>query len=333
MSQTQRAISSADLLTLDRGSAEWLVEQRLLRRGASLLAGVPGVGKRTLARDLALCVTRGRPWLGFPVSSGRVLYAKLGEFWKLRSLFSQGGLEPKDEIYFVDAGHPSGQLERIRDYAKSVGPALIIIDGLAQLRQQDACNRRAGDPLLVDRIVDLARDNAAHVLIIHDIVDSLASDLAAFVSDSNRSLDSILMLSSRDDTRVLRTVQRQGLDLLDGIELPPCDAVREAAVEDLETQILAYLRRTGRLAERDEIARHVSSADLAETRWVVKALHRRGELIRTGSGSRADPYRYTGFDRADDPSRPLWLRRIKPWARLGRGSLPSRAMAVQSETA
>jgi hypothetical protein len=321
MLQTERAITSADLLTLgEEATTKWLVEQRLPLTGASVLAGTEGIGKRTMACELALCVARGKPWLGFPVNRGPVLYAKLHEFSKLRGLFLQGGLEPSDEIYFIDAEEPVGRLERIREYAKALEPALIVIDGLRQLQQGDACYRRANDGGMIDRVFGLGSDCDAQVLLIHDIVDSLAGDLAEFISGTSRTLDSILMLSSKDGERVLRTAQREGLDLLDGIPLPVRDTALEAAKGELETQIFAYLRRCGSLVERDEITRNVSWPDAAEVRAVVKVLHRRGELIRTGRGTHADPYRYTGFDRFNDPTRPIWLRRVRPWARIGRGS-------------
>lgn len=330
MSQVEHAISSADLLTRGAPAPEWLVEQRLPNHGASLLAGVHGVGKRTLARDLALCVARGRPWLGFPTTQGRVLYAKLDEFSTLRELFAQGGLEPGDEIYFVDVERPRGRLERIREFAKSLEPSLIIVDSLAQLREEDACYRRTSDPRMIERILDLSRESGAHVLMVQDILDSLATDLAGFVSSTQPSFENILMLSERAGERILRTVQRQGLDLLEGIRVPVRDPAREAAAEDLETQILAYLRRAARLADRAEIERNVDSTDVSETRAVLKALHRRGQLIRTGLGTHADPFRYTGFDRIHDPLRPLWLRRVRPWARVGRGARVARATGSAS---
>ena len=320
------AISSADLLTHGRGRADWLVDQRLPLPGTSVLAGVPGIGKRALARDLALAAARGTPWLGFPVAKGPVLYVRLAGFSGLQPLFSQGGLTAEDPIYFVDAERPGGRMERIRDYAKSLSPVLIVIDGLDALRQDDAHRgSNLSDPseLVLDRILDAARDTGAHLLLIHDLVDNLASDLSSFVSASDRSLDAMLMLSRNGGERVLRTVQRRGLDLLDGIRLPASDTCSGEAQDDVENQILAYLRRSRRLAQRKEIAEHVTGPSPSDTYGVINDLYARGDLIRTGHGTRADPYRFTGFDRASGTRRPQWLRRVKPWARVGSGSQPA----------
>jgi len=310
-----RALSSADLLSLDSSTPEWLVERRLTIAGTSVLTGRPGTGKRALARDLSLAAARGAPWLGAPVSRGPVLYVHLkGELPALRELFKRGGLSPDDEVYFLDSLRPIDRLLRIREYAKSLQPALVIIDGIDELRMGEDLNSELGGVSTLDRVIRLARDTQTHVLMIHDTADRLRTDLGAFVSSADGALDAILMLNRSGGQRRLRTVQRRGSNLLHGIAIPDDDPGESG---DLESRVLAYLRRSARLADQDEIERQLGEAS-HETRAAIRELHRRGQLIRFGRGTAADPHRFTGFDRVGDPGHPEWLRRVRPWARIGR---------------
>ena len=72
-------LSMAELLTATEAAQEWTVGNLLPAGGLSLIAGKPGAGKSTLARDMALAVAQGKPWLGREVKQGPVLYLALEE--------------------------------------------------------------------------------------------------------------------------------------------------------------------------------------------------------------------------------------------------------------
>src|SRR5439155_18507176 len=68
-----------DLLAEPQQAVAWLVEGLLPLGGLSLLAAKPKVGKSTLARNLALAVARGEPFLDRAVRPGPVVYLALEE--------------------------------------------------------------------------------------------------------------------------------------------------------------------------------------------------------------------------------------------------------------
>ncbi|MBW2279170.1 MAG: hypothetical protein JRG82_00395 [Deltaproteobacteria bacterium] len=221
-------------------------------------------------------------------------------------------------MYFLDSLRPIDRLLRICDQARSIRPALVIIDGIDELRTGEDLHSELSGAATLDRVIRMARDTRTHILMIHDATASLATDLGVFISSAKTQLDAVLMLNRSSGGRRLRTVQRLGTDLLDGIPIPD-DAPDLGA--GLESRILVYLRRSARLADQDEIERQVGET-AQEVRASLRELHRRGHLIRFGRGTAADPHRFTGFDRVGDPSRPEWLRRVRPWARVGRRRTP-----------
>ena len=75
----QQTISLADLLAEEDEAEPWLVDHLLTRGGLSLVSGKPGAGKTTFARNMALSVAQGKPWLDRDVAQGHVVYLALEE--------------------------------------------------------------------------------------------------------------------------------------------------------------------------------------------------------------------------------------------------------------
>jgi KaiC/GvpD/RAD55 family RecA-like ATPase len=66
--------SLSDLLDEPDEPIDWILENRIPAGGIVLLAAPPKAGKSTLARELALCVATGSPFLGWSTTPGRVWY-------------------------------------------------------------------------------------------------------------------------------------------------------------------------------------------------------------------------------------------------------------------
>ena len=97
-------ISSAQILSMESPATEWVVKGRLPAFGLSVLGGKPKAGKSTLARGLAIAVSRGTPWLGFETVQGKVLYVNLEvHATETKRLFTEMGLTELDEVHFVHA--------------------------------------------------------------------------------------------------------------------------------------------------------------------------------------------------------------------------------------
>ena len=316
----------SSMVNLDRGWQEWLVDGRLPRIGTSILVGERGAGKSTLARELAMRVARGRPWLDFQTVRGAALYVYLeGDRDNVRAAFAGLGLSPSDNLHFVDDVSMSELRQRIRERAKSLQPALIVVDGLGQLLRAEQLNDPAERSTALDRILDLAVETRSHLLLVHDLEGPVASGMSALLGSTERTVDTIFMLNRVGEQRLLRSMQRQGRAVLTPIHVPshaaavvPTPVSRRPADEhpELRREILSYLRLSSRLATQKEIAEFVEETNAAAIFRALNSMCSQEKLIRVGGGEPGDPHRYTGCDVAEAPARAPWLRRVRPWARV-----------------
>jgi hypothetical protein len=323
-----RAFSSAELLSMNPEHVEWLVRDRLPRVGTSMLAGCLQTGKSTLARDLALSVARGKSWLGFETRQGPVLYVHLdGNLEQLRASFSARGLRAEDEIHILDSVQSPYLLGRIRERAKTLEPALIVVDGLEPLLHAEELNDQAPRSSALDRVLDLARVAGGHLLLVHDLSQNLVTEMNAILGSTERSIDTIFLLNRSGEGRLLRSIQQRGPDLIEPVPVPSFARRRSQSAPAgrgfdplMPDEILTHLKKTGRLATQLELLDNVTDGRPEALLRAINYLRRRGHLIRVGRGVRGDPYQYTGFDRVTDPAEGPWLRRVRPWAALPHSS-------------
>jgi RecA-family ATPase len=120
-----------DLLNEPETTVEWLVEELFPSGGFSLLVAKPKVGKSTLARQLALSIARGDPFIGRWTTQGAVIYLALEEKRsEVRKHFRDMGATGEEEIYIFASAAPIDALAQIRAVAEERKPALLIIGPL-----------------------------------------------------------------------------------------------------------------------------------------------------------------------------------------------------------
>jgi AAA domain len=121
---------------LDCGS--FLIAGLIPNRTLSIVVGDSGLGKSPLLYQAALCVAAGRPFLGRPVSKGRVLYLDfengLGDVEDLVVRLSRHlglGAMPEDLLLwnFNDAS-PGWEPAQLADMIREANAAWVIIDSL-----------------------------------------------------------------------------------------------------------------------------------------------------------------------------------------------------------
>jgi RecA-family ATPase len=148
---------------------EWLLPGLIpMREGATLLTGEGGIGKSTLALQLACCVASGRDFLGMPVAQGNVVYFSAedgGRMISIRAskLASRLGLsrEDQDRLWVMDASRvddpflttkrllaggssthqPSQRYQEIESVMETIKARLLIIDTLAMVFSGDEYGR------------------------------------------------------------------------------------------------------------------------------------------------------------------------------------------------
>jgi len=186
-----RLYTTADLMRLP--PQRWLIKGLLPEMGQSLLFGPPGEGKSFVGLSWALCVSTGRPWLGYPVRQGQVVYiaAEGGRGIKKRvaAWMQHHDVPELPDIHFVlDAVdiRAEGAVEQLIELldAKVVGKsepflvdgewvdgaaplALVVVDTLSRSFGGEEENDSSAMSSFVEKLEVFSKSRGAAVLTIH----------------------------------------------------------------------------------------------------------------------------------------------------------------------
>jgi putative DNA primase/helicase len=135
--------------------------------GFSICSAKPKVGKSTLARNLAIAVACGTPFLGRETNQGTVLYLCLEEKRsEVRKHFAMTGA--KSENIFVYTGStPKTAIADIALAIEEFKPALVIIDPLSRVIRVSDFNDYGSMSRGLEPLIDLARRTGTHILCLH----------------------------------------------------------------------------------------------------------------------------------------------------------------------
>jgi hypothetical protein len=306
--QNNNALSSAeddlqitrlcDELARPRVRVDWLWKWRLPRGTLSVLASKPKAGKSTFARNLALAVAQGEPFLGLDTTQGPVLYLCLEERKvDVTATFRRLGAS-QEEIHLAEYA----SMSQIAKAVERLRPVLVIVDTLFHLvgiRDENSYAEVTGK---LSPLIDLARRTETHILCLHhsskrpkaEAIDSPIGSTA--ISGAASTL--LYMRQTEDDFRTLQTRQRIGRDLQEvflefdtrskSIEMGRSRLDVEVAT--VAEQILNIVTETPQT--EPEINQRVVGRNTYK-RQALRDLVREGKLARTGSGKRNDQYLYT----------------------------------------
>jgi hypothetical protein len=178
------------------------VVDRIIPRGVvTLLGGHGGIGKSMLALIIAVCVAAGRPWAGFGVTRGRVVFVSLEDSadivrWRLSVIVRALNIDLallRGNLMIVDGTGGEGALvtERseagVRRLAPTVnfprflalteGVALVVLDNCSDAYDADE-NQRRQVRAFVRMLTQIARANDGAVLALAHI-DKAAAKFGA----------------------------------------------------------------------------------------------------------------------------------------------------------
>ena len=296
-------ISLGNLFNKPEEETRWLVEGRLPAGGLSMIVGKPKAGKTTLARALALAVSRGEPWLGWETTQGPVIYLALEEREsEVRDHFKTMGAVGTEPLRLLVGPSPGKLVEQLAKTAERERPVLVIVDTLQRLIQAKDLNDYAEVNRLLDPLTRIAKDTGAHILFAHH------SRKGPVVKDGDSALgstaltggvDTIIQLRRGERCRTLWTRQRSGGDLEEIIfELDPETRVphlgesRESfdggRVED--AILSAFRDAPGTLTEKE--INHRVNGRTSLKRAALRSLFDQKAVDRVGTGVRGDGYRY-----------------------------------------
>lgn len=286
----------------EQDEIDWLVDQRFRVGSFNLLAGKPKSGKSTLARQLALCVARGEPWLTFGCRRGAAWYLAFEDHRSdVRRAFRRLGASPADDVHLF-IGPPTPDLfARLSTRAQTAPPALLVIDTL--FRATRVKDVRDYSEVLDQLAPVLALARATSAVIIA-IVHAKKGDVAGLDSVLGSqalvgTADNILLVDRSERGRFLESIQRVGPDL-EKRQLDFDEDTGEVSLGGTKQDVDLDAVLRGLYAELcDAPSEHTEPAALAlvEGRLGLKRVALRrlvdlGAVTRAGNGRRGDPYLY-----------------------------------------
>jgi hypothetical protein len=291
-----------ELLEEPGEEVDYVWDKTLPRGGFSICAAKPKVGKSTLARNLAVAVSRGELFFGRGTLKGKVAYLCLEEKRdEIRKHFERMGATGKD-ILIHTGRTPEDALGALEDAIKEHAPVLVIIDPLARFVRLADFNSYAEVTRALEPLIDLARESECqcHVLALHhngkserEAGDALLGSTAFF-----GIADSLLTMKRRQQVRTLETVQRYGEDFLETVVRLDATTGLVTPDGDLPTLLLnerkvAVLDSLGNEAQAEAEIKLRLGGNHGLTSRAVRALYEDAQLQRTGAGKKGDPYRYS----------------------------------------
>jgi AAA domain len=290
-----------DLLAEPDGETAYVWDRTLPRGGFSICAAKPKVGKSTLARNLAVAVSRGLDFLGRATIQGKVIYLCHEEKRdEVKAHFRRMNAQGTDIIIHFGRA-PDDALAALETAIEEHAPALVIIDPLSRFCRIKDYN---GYELTYDLepLVDLARNSKCqcHIQALHhngkgerEGGDAVLGSTAFF-----GAVDALLTMKRRERARTLESTQRYGEDLPETVIHLDAETGLVTAGGAMQAVILAERKQAVLdCLAADEL---LSEADLKEriggnqvhTAKAIRLLYEAGMLRRSGEGRRGKPYLY-----------------------------------------
>lgn len=281
----------------------WVIDELMISGGLSILAGKPKAGKTTMARGLALAVSRGEEFLNRETVQGSVIYLALEEKRaEVKKHFSDLGAIGDEDIFIHAASFPENGLRLLENEVQRIRPILVIIDPLFRLINVRDGNDYNQVTKALEPVLELARKNDTHVLLVHHQRKGSGASSGDEILGSQAifgAVDCALLLAQRDDRRYLSTRQRYGSDLEETAIVFDADkrsislgevkssenfgSLKEK-VKSLFTEQFLYLTT-------DEIRKEVGGRKQSVVQ-VVSQLQEEGFLSVSGTGGRGDPKKF-----------------------------------------
>jgi hypothetical protein len=286
------------LLTEPVPEASWVVEGLLPTAGTSGIVSRPKVGKGTTARNLALMVSRGHPFLNRKTTEGPVFYLAFEDNReRIAAHFRSMGASDEPLLVYV-GGAPADGINWLTEMIWQHRPTLAILDPLGRFIKFKDVNDYAEATEKTEPLIRLAAETGCHIAWTHHAVKTDREGGEAFLGSTGLfgSVDTALLLQRElSGNRVIRSVQRYGTDLEPTVvsydPVSGCVSV-EGNRDDLELEAASRaVLRVLEGGEMDEGAIRSAEGSKLIPR-ALRVLVSNGQVLRQGTGRKGDPYTY-----------------------------------------
>jgi AAA domain/Bifunctional DNA primase/polymerase, N-terminal len=292
-----------ELLSEPEEEVGYVWDRTLPTGGTSICAAKPKVGKSTLARNLAVNVTRGEAFFGRATAKGKVIYLCLEEKRaEVAAHFKRMGAQGPDILIHTGRA-PDDALAALREAVDEHNPSLVVVDPLARFVRVRDFNDYAEVARGMEPLIDLARVTGSHILCVHHCGkgereggDALLGSTALF-----GAVDTALLMKRREQARTLNTVQRYGEDIPETVahldaETGIVTAGGDLAALQVEDRKRAVLEAMGDESLTEPDIKERVGGNQTLTAKAIRALFESDILKRSGAGKRGDPYLYRKAD-------------------------------------
>lgn len=199
-----------------------VIVEGMIPAGLTVLAGAPKRGKSWMALKLALCVSKGDKFLGFPTKRGSVLYLDLeSRQYRVQDRLSRliPGAAP-DNLYIAhQADKLDGDLlEQLKSWASQVeNPSMIIIDTVGRVKggTRRGENAYEGDTRIFGQMQSFALENSLALICVHHLRKDNGNNDDYFERISGSmgftgACDAVMVLAGKrgEETSTLKTSSR-----------------------------------------------------------------------------------------------------------------------------
>jgi len=292
-------ITLSDLFSQPDEAISWIWQDTLPSAGTDVLVAKPKLGKSTLARQLALHVSRGTPFLNRPTTQGSVIYLALEEkLSEIKRHFISLGAVGTEPIFI--ATEFSADFNKLKAIIEEKQAVFAIIDPLFKMIRVRDSNEYAGMSRAIKDIHDVARKTGAHIMMVHHATkggqgaDSILGSTALF-----GGVDTAIILRKDGITRSISSTQRYGIDIpdttlsFDQTTRTISLGISQAAATSIsmEQKILAFLSQQIQPVNEDAINCHVPGNSIVRSS-ALRNLVKTGAIEHTGAGRKGSPYLY-----------------------------------------
>jgi hypothetical protein len=167
---TVTALRTMTVEEIESSTAEisFVVDDLLMTGGTTLLVGPPKLGKSTLAKQIAVSVSKGQPVIDRAVESGRVLYMQLEEHpkWTTQTLRKMG--HTNGEPLFLITERPSMATEALEKTIEAYPETrLLVLDMMNKVVSIEDLNNYMEVTSKLEPLTLLARKTGVSILLLH----------------------------------------------------------------------------------------------------------------------------------------------------------------------